>query len=161
MTILAGSAQIVATMKVACSRDTPFSLAKPAKPTCAVIRMKAGMLKIIAMPDRNHENRVFTVSSAGVCDEGNSESPMIQPIARSCHASKKKAARRRPFRYFLRGTLGTDALPRDGGVGSSAMEGPAVTFSSIGFFGAGFFFATGFFSTAISCFGFTATSSAI
>lgn len=145
-------------MKVAWRRDKPFSLANPANPTCAVIRISAGILKIVDAPEKNHKIRVL-MSSASDCGEGNSESAIIPAINGRVRASKKKAARRRPFVYFLRGTFGTDAL-RDSGVAWPLTTESAPAFSSTGFFGAGFFLATGFFSTGISFFGFTTTSSA-
>jgi hypothetical protein len=74
-TILAGNAQMAATMKVACKSETPLSLAKPAKPTWAVIRMRAGMLVMSHTPEKNHEARVLGYSSWWV---GVPESAMSQ-----------------------------------------------------------------------------------
>src|SRR5688572_5446686 len=105
------------------------------------MRISAGILPIREAPARNQPSGVrsgICVSSVGI-----PESAMPQALNASFVVGKKKATRRWPFYYFLRGTLGTEALGV-AAVGRSSLMTSAEAFSSTGFFGAGFFRANGF-----------------
>jgi hypothetical protein len=68
-TTCAGSAQIVAVMNAACANSIPLSRAKPANPTKALIRMKAGKETILRMPRANQSSvgPSFGKASADFC----------------------------------------------------------------------------------------------